>query len=317
MAKKKTANSKTKSSFAFYIRKFLLSIFFVSEDIPYSANEFAEKAQGRIIFIFLSLFWLILIGIIVVSVLFFTEKNTLFSVSARAELIEVMPFEDVAYPIWRVEKAKIAFDCGNDYKEMSGLVQVSGSSSIEFTRLSTGTLEINLDSIDEPTTGSITNDNGQVTEFTDCATLILNPSKESAVTLPIDGIVRVGGSIKEEVSVFPIMYSGQVQIADKAALSQNYYLAEIFDLKMGEQFSILKPSTQSSGFIYANEEKGLYINFSGKGESGQIYRYKAEPIQIENNFWAKLYNDETLVFLWLLVVTIYTFIKVAIRYNIE
>lgn len=299
-------------------QKFLLGIFVATEEMPYSANEFVREAKKstkhKIIWALAILFWAFLTGIVFISFLFFSNSNTLFNVVATTEKISVSSFNQVHYPNWLLKEATLYNDCDESSSKVSGLLKINSDTSIEFLRLGTGSLQITLITEDKDSVGEI---EGYSELLSDCVVIEYMVKPNESFTMAIDGVVRIGGEIKESVTRTPILLDGRIHIADKAVLSQEYYLSEPYELTVGDMFSIKGQTVQSSGFVLVNDSPGMKITYASKGTIGVIDRYKTESIGLKNSFWTKLYNDETVILLWVLLGAFYTTIKVSIRFCIE
>ena len=312
--------------------KLALGIFVATEEMPYSANEFVQKTQNsakrRFIWFIVGLFWSMLVGIVIISLLFFKNNYTLFKVNATTEIVNVTPFVGVNYPNWHLDDATLYLGCEEEVDNVSGELVISDNADIEFRRIKNGLLEITLsppnDSPNDPrycppssiNVGTLLVKDRASQALCDCTGIVLKPSKTNSYTFPIDGLVEIGGGLKHSNSRTPILYRGRVHIADRTILSNEYYLSEPKELKLGDEFSIEGQTTQSSGLVFVDESPGMQVTYSGKGTVGIISSYKAEKIQMKNNFWTKLYNDETVILLWILLGALYTITKVVIRYSI-
>lgn len=299
-------------------QKFLLGIFVATEEMPYSANEFVREAKKstkhKVIWVLAILFWAFLTGIVFISFLFFSNSNTLFNVVATTEKINVSSFNQVHYPNWLLKEATLYNDCDESSSKVSGLLKIDNDTAIEFLRLGTGNLQITLITEDKDSVGEV---EGYAELLSDCVVIEYKVKSNESFTMAIDGVVRIGGEIKESVTRTPILLDGRIHIADKAVLSQEYYLSEPYELTVGDMFSIKEQTVQSSGFVLVNESPGMKITYASKGSLGVIDRYKTESIGLKNSFWTKLYNDETVILLWVLLGAFYTTIKVSIRFCIE
>jgi len=301
--------------------RFFLAIFVATDDMPFTAKEFVQRAKNsnnnKLIWLLVSIFWIALLSIVFVSILFFSTTDTLFNVNAKTEIVSISPFENVRYSNLDLQNAKITTtECETDVVEFSGEFKFNKENKndidIEFRRVATGKLFITLSTEDYDSVGYIDD-----TKLSDCVVIELTPTSDTSFTFPVDGTFVVGRSIKEGDSRMPLLYSGEVHIADRGVLSQEYYLSEPYDLNIGDQFTIDQPTTQSSGFVFINTDPGLRVKYGGKGSVGNIKRYKIEPIKLKNHFWTKLYNDETIVILWILMGTLYTIIKIMIRFCLD
>jgi hypothetical protein len=285
-------------------QKILLGIFVATEEMPYQANEFVEEARKskkhRVIWILAGMFWSFLLSIIFISFLFFSNSNTLFNVVATTEKIDIAKFKGIHYPKWLLSDATLYNDCDDISTKVSGLLSIDKDTSIEFLRIGTGKLQVTLNSDEQDSVGEI---EGIPQDLSDCVVIEYTPKPSESFTMAIDGIVKIGGEIKESVVRTPILLDGNIHIADKAVLSQEYYLAEPYELTIGDMFTIKDQSVQSSGFVLIDETPGMKITYATKGSVGVIERYKTESISLKNSFWTKLYNDETMILLWILLGT--------------
>ncbi|WP_394172303.1 hypothetical protein [Thalassotalea litorea] len=305
-------------------QKYLLGIFFVAEDIPDTAAEFLDRVNDSknrsLILGLLACFWLALAGIILVSVLFFKGSDTLFNVVASTEKLHVDNFDGVEYPTWRLEDVTLYNDCGTESEIVSGDLTIYSNSEIEFERIGAGKLLITLFAEEEPADeneSGVGKIDGFINKLSDCVVFEYLPSQKETYTFPVDGNMVIGGAIKESVTRTPLLQAGKIYIADKAIMSGEYYVSEPYELMLGDKFSINKATTQSSGIIVVDDTPGINVTYAGKGESGNIERYKLESIKLENTIWFKLLNDETVISLWILLIVLYTAVKVIIRLSLD
>ena len=298
--------------------KLLLGIFVATEDMPYSANDFVKEARISkkywLIRVLASFFWLSLLFIIFLSVLFFKNSNTLFNVVAITEKIEVSAYEKVQFPIWLLNSAVLYNGCDDTSSEASGQLVIYKDTAIEFLRIGSGNLYITLNSDELDSVGKI---EGFPELLSDCIVLEFTHNSSKSFTMPIDGKVNIGGEVKESVERMSVLLEGKIHIADKAVLSQEYYVSEPYELTFGDKFSIKDQTVQSSGFVLIDNNPGMKVTYASKGSVGVIERYKTESISLKNSFWTKLFNDETVILLWILLGALYTIIKVSIRFCIE
>lgn len=309
-------NDKLRSDAKIHWFKWFLSIFAAVDATEYSAAEFVKKAEDsgrKLLIIFLVLvFWLCLIALAIKSYLFFSNNDTLFSVVAQTEKLEVTTFPSSVYPDWSLDAVK-SEDCKGTEYVLTGTLTIKPQSKIHIERVGTQELYISIEGGEEQVVSEFRSLKEGTSVFKECLFMKFSDPSALPLSFPVDGIVRLGGQIKEGVNPMPLLLSGQVKIADKAAVSNEYYTAEPYELTIGDVFSIEQPTTQSSGFIYVNEEPGFTVSYNGKGKAGAIHRYKSEPISLENSIWTKLFNDETLIILWIFLGALYTCIKIVIR----
>lgn len=297
--------------------KVLLGIFVATEEMNYTANDFVNSAKlskkNKIIWILASLFWATLASLILISIYFFSNSNTLFNVVALTEKVIISSYKNTQYPSWMLDNALIYNDCSLPSHIISGKLSINNTTSIEFLRIGSNKLQVTLDTDLDSV--------GEIQEFseplTDCVVIEFPIDEQKSYTMPIDGLINIGGEVRELTTRMPVLREGKILIADKALVSQEYYVAEPYELNIGDKFSIKDQSVQSSGFILIDDSPAMTITYVSKGSEGVIERYKTESILLKNSFWTKLYNDETLILLWILLGTLYTVIKVSIRFCIE
>lgn len=301
--------------------KALLGIFLTNEDLPYTATEFRDRISlsrfKLFIHVLVGLFWLLLLYILFISARFLATPDTLYNVTANSEIVTIDSYQDSAFVPWRLESAKRYAACGSETSSMSGELRIARDTSMYIERVGSGPLWITLSSDSLAPVGYLLTDSNERIELSDCEAFELAASNTQSYTLPIDGIMTVGGEVKEASVREPILHKGSVTISDKGALSRQYYQTDPYPLELGDKFFIKEPSVQSSGFIYIDENPGINITYNGKGDVGVIQRYKSEDIMLKNSIWTKLAHDESLIFLWLFLVAAFSFLKFIIRVNIE
>ena len=298
--------------------KWFLSIFSATDDIPYTAEEFVSQARGskqyKLIRNILIGFWIYLLGLLISSIYFFVNTDTVFNVTANTEIIEISPYDGTQYPDWAIQDAIVTDDESDEELDFSGTITIHKDSRIIVQRIAQNELYIIIESI-ENSSSKLFFESGEVRELGNSVLIALDVS-DKPITLPIDGNITLGKNVREGLASFPVLLNGVVSISDKALVSREYYSTEPHQLKMGDVFEIKKPKTQSSGFIRIQENHGLSLTYSGKGEAGVISRYKSEPILMQNNIWSKLSHDDSLVLFWISLLVIYAGIKIIIRINL-
>lgn len=300
--------------------KFLFGIFLTNEDLPYTATEFRDRISLSpwrwLLHILVGLFWLLLAYIVVISLRFITTPDTLYNVTARSEIITIDSFQNSVFVPWQLDNVRRYAQCGSETSLVSGQLQVAQDTSVYIERIGTDSVWITLSSETLAPVGFIQTDNQRI-ELTDCEAFELQTSANHSYTLPIDGVMTIGGEVKEASAREPILHDGSVAISDKGAWSGQYYQTEPYALELGDKFFIQNPSIQSSGFIFVDDSPGMQVTFNGKGDAGVIQRYKSEDIILKNSIWTKLAHDESLLFLWLFLVAAFSLLKFVIRVNIE
>lgn len=305
----------------FNLLKWFLGIFFATDDIPYAASEFVDKVKEsprKILLIgLLTFFWVSLAFLFGATLMFIINNDTLFNVTATTEEIVIKPYAGNEYPLWELHDAEVFDNCDDVAISYSGYLQINNASQISLNRSGEQEIYVSLSNESKQSSAVLTTLENENIKLNYCAYLKVKASAIQPITWPIDGKVTLGGEVKEGLSPMPLLLEGSISIADKATMSQKYYIAEPVELNIGDQFYIQNPTTQASGFVYIDANPGMKVTYSGKGEFGVIQRYKSEAILLENGIWTKLFNDETLIVLWLLLVAMYTAIKVTIRLNLE
>ena len=221
--------------------------------------------------------------------------DSLFNVQARTERVVIQPYESTPYPYWELGSVQLFDGCDDNSEHVSGTLNIAEGVRIEILKTERNALYITLDSKGFASVGELVTMPNKV--LSDCATFVLDTQSKS-YTLPFDGEVELGGAIKEASLRSALLLSGQVSIADKRILSEEYYQTTPVTLSLGDRFSIRSPSTQTSGFIYTDAKQGVQVSYRVKGKMGLIEKYKSEPIEIANGFWGKVLNDDVLMVLW-------------------
>jgi hypothetical protein len=297
----------------------LTSFFIVNDDICDRLRELPRKRSRkdkRIIYLVLSAFWLSFILLTIFTISYFFSRSTVFTVSANIEQFLISPFPAQQYPIWKFQKTVIHPDCGPDHVQVSGILHLDSTAFVEFLRIQSSELTINLETDDADSVGTFVTSDGEALVLEDCAVLRLNANNTSFV-FPVEGDIKLGGEIKENSISVPILYSGDITILDKALITREYYSVGPFSLNMGDVFVIDELDLKSSGFVQIDSEKGMKVTYSSKGNRGYIKKYKTEDIEIKNGFWTKIYNDPSLIIIWFIGIGIYAISKTIIRINLD
>lgn len=299
--------------------KWLLSIFSATDDIPYTAEEFVQKAKNSDNFTFIQkllwLFWGYFFVLFFTSIYLMNNSDTLFNVTAQTETLQVTTYKNSQFPDWAMDDATIIDDVSDKTIDFTGTLTINEHSLIEIERFGDQETYISIES-EKESAAKIYHNDGEI-EILSNSIVIEIKKPAYAITLPLDGVITIGKSIKEGMHSFPLLLSGVVSISDKAVVSREYYSTEPRQLKIGDIFQIHEATTQSSGFIRIENNHGILVTYSGKGKAGVISRYKSEPIYMENNIWSKLSNDDTLVIFWVSLIILYSGTKIAIRINLN
>lgn len=300
----------------------LLSIFVITDDISYTAVEFTDKAskgkKRHRIMAWVFSFWFFLLVLFITSLSLVWDNATLFNVNAITEKVAIKASEFSGFAQWRMIDVDLRNGCDDTIETHTGILSVTEHSEIEIERVGLGPIKIGIFSTTGRTVGTLETDQGDIVELRDCAALTVSLPENGSITWLVDGNIIVGSQPKEATEThLRLLKTGSVTIADKAIVSNEYYLSEPHSLNLGDTFYIENPTTQGSGLLHVSNSPALQITYSGKGERGYIQRYKTEEIPLENNIWVKLINDETLIFGWVLLLVVYTVVKLIIRLSLD
>ncbi len=312
--------------------KWLVFPFIVFDDVPDELVDLPNNSKGRKkklrheIYAWVVCWWLLLIIVFVLSTFYFLSRSTVFIVSANVEKLSIAPYEVqkhpeqkfAMYPEWKLTDAALHPHCDKEEREVTGLLRIEEFTYIEFSRVLNGSLVITLENDDSDSVGVFTSNKNEILELDDCVAIRLN---DLPYVFPIEGNIKLGGDIKESSDNVPILYSGEVTVLDKTFFTRHFYLGEPFLLMMGDVFEIQDPKLQSSGFVHignlGEDDKGIDVTYSSKGKRGYVKKYKTEPIEIQNSFWTKIYNDPSLILIWFFAIIFYAICRTAIRTNLN
>ncbi len=298
-----------------------ISIFIICEDVPDRLRNLGEEDDQTVktnVRRILILFWISAFLILIITVGYFYARPTVFNIIANVEKVSLSRYADQSLPDWRIDQAILHHDCGENSVEVSGgHLYPDETAYIDFQRLQTGELTINLDSEESDSVGTFVSDSQESILLDDCATLRLSVDQGKAYIFPLEGEIQLGGEIKEGSASLPILNSGSVTIIDRAFVSRVFYTVGPFELSRGDVFVIEDLVLRSSGFLQVDTEEGMYVTYSSKGKRGFIKKYKTEPVEIRNGLWTKFYNDPSLILLWFIGIAIYTITRTVLRINMN
>ncbi len=298
----------------------LTSVFVIFEDVPDALDSlFDDNKKSSTKTFVLSLVvtcWLVILSIASYSIFYFMSRPTFFIVSADVEQVSISPYDDQANPNLKFNNAVLYEDCGEKSINVSGTLYPHATVYIDFLRIQQKDLIINLDNEDNDSVGIFIEESGRKIILDDCATIQVSINDSESFVFPVQGKIKLGGNIKDDSNITPLLYNGEISIVDKTLLTRTYYSIGPFDLNMGDIFSVEDAIVKSSGFVQVDDEKGIKVTYSSKGRKAYIKKYRTENITIENGFWTKIYNDQSLIVLWFLGVFLFALCKARIRISL-
>ena len=294
--------------------------FIVFDDVPDQLSGLGEQDSSKFkkkIVNWIAAFWISVVLIIGFSIVYFFSQATTFTVSANVEKLSISQFPRQDYPVWRLNNVFLHSDCDESYDKVSGRLFLSHETFIELTKIQKNDLYIDLENDSSGSAGYFLTDDGIRIALEDCSTIRVPVGESDSYVLPIEGIILIGGEIKESTAVTPVLYGGEISIIDKALLINEFYLIDPVKLEMGDIFVIDDLEVKSSGIVRVGNENGFSVNYSGRGKRGYIKKYKTENIEVKNGFWTKVYNDPSLIIIWLIWLAVYAVCRTFIRLNLE
>ncbi|MCI5207345.1 MAG: hypothetical protein D3910_00785 [Candidatus Electrothrix sp. ATG2] len=297
---------------------------FSKQDVVNKLNE--KTAARRTIYGLVSL--LIIFIVLAVTGTFLRheiiDNPTTFNVSVKTEEVKVNTY-DVPMSDWPVHNIQLSQSCPDDLEDItlmpfSGTLKIYPSVEIILTRIASGDLHVTLRNGAGKPSGMIVDDEDEeLGELSDCAFFHMRKIADrtqsgETIVLPITGNIKVGREIRF-LSHYetPVLRSGSIALLDKTFLIGENYSVGPFVLKTGDLFEIQSPSVPSQGFALIDTNPGIQLIYRGNGHRGVSKRYQSEDYVIRNSVWSKLYNDTTLPILWMLIVIIFSSIRIILR----
>jgi len=303
----------------------LTSVFVIFEDVPDALaplfddenkkTDITKNSRATVVSLVIAC-WIVILIVASYSFFYFMDRPTFFTVSANVEQVSVSSYNNQEYPDLKFNNAILHEDCGEKKVHVSGALYPHPTTFIDFLRIQKKDLIINLDNEDGNSAGVFIEESGKKIILDDCASILVSVSENESFVFPVQGKIKLGGNIKEGTSNIPLLYSGEISIIDKALLTRIYYSVGPFDLNMGDVFNVEGAVVKSSGFVQVDDEKGIKITYSSKGSKGYIKKYRTESITIENGFWTKIYNDQSLFILWFVGGILFALCKARIRISL-
>jgi hypothetical protein len=314
-------------SFISWIKKTVWDItvvsFIVFDDVPddlrnlFKNNGIHSRKSKLKILTWLILYWVTLVFIVLFTFSYFNSKLTIFTVSANVEKISVHIDQEKKFPVYKLENVIFYQACDESNEKLSGRLFVENDTYIEFLKIQKDDLLITLETDTADSTGYFLTDKNEKILLEDCVSFRVPVREDVSYVYPIEGQILLGGEIKELSDSSPILYNGEISLLDKTQFFGEFYSVGPFNLDMGDIFSVRGENIKSFGFVYMSEENGLKVNFSSEAEKGFIKKYKTEDIEIKNGLWTKIYNDPSLVLVWMFWLGIYAVCRTFIRINLN
>jgi len=256
------------------------------------------------------------------------NKTTTFNVSAITEEVNVVTPE-IPISMWPVKNVLLSKSCPDESKKVkyvnfNGSFSINSNVEITFNRIAFGELTVSLFNNKNTSVGDLYDEEDEfISSLTHCAFFhIRNIPKRTlageTIVLPISGDVSVGNKIRFLThNKTPILRSGQVTILDRSLFIGDYYSLGPFTLEAGDSFNVQETTVPSQGFVSINEDAAMNLVYKAEGFGGVIKRYQSEDYDLENSYWSKLYHDEALSLLWILIIILFNIIRIYLRYLVN
>lgn len=262
----------------------------------------AEKNSKKEIKVYLVvlLSWASVIIFTVASLWIISFNSTIYDVTAQVESLEVKPFNNQAKPDWYLSDVEIHQE-GLKKRTHTGTLFLAPESSFSITRIDSGNITVNIIHPDASTSAFLDVNEEYELALEGHVSIVITIDNNQSLVLPIEGEIYIGQMIKHGAVLNPILLSGEVSIIDKTAFTGDFYSVGPTELKPGDSFNVSGLSTQNSGFIHINDQKGFLISYRAKGDEAHIFRYKSEPILVKNGIFTKIFHDQTLILFWFFI----------------
>ncbi len=313
------------------LRKTLLSVFVITDDVPFSLNEFyrrtVESRHRILIYALIGGFWCLCLLGVVKTIPNISKSHTTFNVHAETDRVSVYTSANKNL-VWWVQGATVFLSCSSDPKDaepvrFSGRLVFGNNVDVDVRSWKGRMMSISVhgDHSDVPVLEAFKSNDEMVFDAFDCVDIKIDDlegakQKGQTFVFPVSGDISIGGEISFRKNDGYLLKSGQVNILDKGLLVDHYYSVGPFELNTGDKFKVKGNSVDSVGFISLNEDDMMVV-YRAKGQYGLVQRYMSEDYEISNSIWTRLYHDQTLVYLWVCVLVFFALIKVFIRFLIE
>ncbi|PKH33595.1 hypothetical protein [Shewanella sp. ALD9] len=233
---------------------------------------------------------------LIVSVLFFSGRENIFTISGQTESIS-LTFTSNQLNKWDISGASLLSDF-NDF-EPKHLTQqevyfspAQGASAIVSRKLNRSTEEIFIViSKYEGSVGEIETENG--IEKLGSYIEISIPLVQARI-FPFVGALSIGEDVA--VGVDSILLSGTVKIIEQEFLSKGRYIAGEYNLDRGDRVELfmddeLQQASQVKGFMRLTKDNPIDITCHGVGEVVKVERLGSAGYAISPSVWARLAKD--------------------------
>lgn len=259
------------------------------------------RKKNRGIYIFKKLLWpsVIILPIIVVILGMINPKDSTFSVSIITERIEFIANEDdnkiVLYDVaifdydgFKIDpKKEFSRYVGDDNKSISGFTgtfKIAEDAIVVIERIASGGLSIQIEVEEKKSVGTFySDDQDEVTMKFDHDFIEFyiddieeRVKKGQTIIIPIHAKgngVTLGRSVYYETinSSTAITRSGEVRVIGRSSFEGKPFIADSYDLKMGDQFKLTTENDNKAfGFVVINEDSAMYATYKTIGQEGRI-----------------------------------------------
>ncbi len=247
-----------------------------------------------------------------------------FIVNARTEYIEYLPkslnpprihFFDAA--IHYQEAGEDIYDPNQSTAKTEPLQVDSGSLEIqgkdegklrfEFFRIGTGPLRVLVKS--DKSLSVYNNEDEKLKSLPPFLELVLkDPSLFIKNGLGwqynLDGNIKIGRTPTFDVTqVNGLLLDGELQVVARKILNKNPYTIDLIKLKMGDEikFTLKDLPSLVSGIVTFDDNRGLQLVAVVQADTAIVRKPRDIILEIENNLWSALQQDELLALFWAIV----------------
>jgi len=235
---------------------------------------------------------LIIILPIVLLIIIYTPVNSTYSVTATTERIEFKTLDDNNSKLV-LYNAKVYNDNYeridtltplstsrlDDVSGFDGSFKIAIGSITTIERIANGNLSVQIVGENNKSAGTfyshqedeVLDVSGNVVEFY-IDDIDQRTKNGETIIIPITGIVNMGRSVNYDSygSTTAIVRSGQVTVISTDLLKKHMFESNTFDLNIGDQFDIEKPSSKAYGFAVINENSAMSLSYKISGLKGII-----------------------------------------------
>lgn len=295
---------------------------------PVSFNDLASALKKDKRWIVLSILLLIFFTVVGCAIVGTFRQGTSFNVSVVTEELRVET-QDTPMSKWPVNNVTMSRTCPDDPDDVktenfSGTVAVVPDTEIIFTRITQGDLVVKMKNSNRKKTALLTDEEEEPAgTLSDCSYFSIKGTtdrvtKGETIVLPVTGKIHVGNEIRFlSHHITPVLYNGNISIIDKTFILNENYSVGPFELEMGDSFIVKNQKVPSQGFISVNQDSAINLVFRAQGSHGLIKRYQSEAYELRNSIWSKLYQDEALSGIWMVVLLFLGIIRTYLKITVE